>query len=151
MPDLKLIALDADDLSVISAHLQDAVLTVGDLAYVPSDHRFVAIANRFDWMSALQSGAAAAEDLKRRRAAIRIERVLRDSLQGIDLARKTQVLSLLAVSFETTAAPEGYVTLHFAEGGAVRLHVECIEASLTDLGAAWQADSKPQHPEPQQT
>ena len=35
MPDLKLIALDAEDLGVISAHLQDAVLRVGDMVYLP--------------------------------------------------------------------------------------------------------------------
>ena len=54
MADLKLIALDADDLAVISAHLQDAVLQVGDIAYLPKDKRFAAIANRFDWVDALQ-------------------------------------------------------------------------------------------------
>lgn len=151
MPDLKLIALDADDLSVVSAHLQDAVLTVGDLAYVPKDRRFVAIANRFDWMGALREGKTAATEFERRRAAVRFERVLGASVQGLDLSKKTQVLSLLAISFEPKTEPEGFIVLHFAEGAAVRLHVECIEAGLTDLGAAWQADSKPQHPETQDT
>ncbi len=49
MPELKLIALDADDLKVISAHLQDAVLRVGDIAYLPRERRFAALGNRFDW------------------------------------------------------------------------------------------------------
>ena len=52
MPDLKLIALDAEDLGVISAHLQDAVLRVGDMVYLPNEKRFVAMANRFDWAQA---------------------------------------------------------------------------------------------------
>lgn len=147
MPDLKLIALDSDDLSVISAHLQDAVLTVGDLAYVPKDGRFVAIANRFDWMSALREGRDADAEFERRRSAIRIERVQGARVQGMDLKQKSSVLSLLAVSYEATAAPAGYIILHFAGGAAVRLEVECIEVGLTDLGAAWEAETKPQHPE----
>jgi hypothetical protein len=148
MPDLKLIAFDAEDLAVISAHLQDAVLTVGDIAYVPKDRRFVALANRFDWMGALASGKAEAKEFSRRRAAVRIERVLGAQVQGLDLGDKRKVLSLLAISFEPVSAPEGHITLHFAEGAAVKLHVECIEAGLSDLGAAWEADAKPDHPEP---
>lgn len=151
MPDLKLIALDAEDLAVISAHLQDAVTTVGDLAYLPRDRRFVALANRFDWMDALRQGAGDKDAFNRRRAAIRFERVLGAQVQGLDLAEKGRALSLLAISFDATSLPAGHVTLHFSEGGAVRLQVECIEVGLTDLGAAWEAESKPQHPETHET
>ena len=147
MPDLKLIALDADDLSVISAHLQDAVTTVGDLAFVPKDKRFVAIANRFDWMGALREGKSDNAEFARRRSALRFERVQGASVQGIDLKQKALVLSLLAISFEETSAPAGFIILHFAGGAAVRLGVECIEVGMTDLGAAWEAENKPDHPE----
>jgi len=44
-------------------------------------------------------------------------------------------------------APEGHVILHFADGAAIRLHVECIEAEMQDLGPVWQAKSKPHHPD----
>jgi hypothetical protein len=144
MAELKLIALDADDLAVLSAHLQDAVLQVGDIAYLPKERRFAAVGNRFDWMAA---AAETAEGYARRRAALRFERVLGAQVQAIDLKKKSLVLSLLALTFEPTAAPEGYVTLHFADGGAIRLHVECIEAELKDLGPIWRVDFKPQHPD----
>ncbi len=65
-------------------------------------------------------------------------------------ANKSAVLALLAISFEPAEAPEGpegHVTLHFADGAAIRLHVECIEAELKDLGPVWQAKSKPRHPD----
>ena len=68
-------------------------------------------------------------------------------MQGIDLKNKSDVLSLLAIGFEPAEAPEGDVMLLFAEGRAIRLRVECIEAELQDLGAIWQATSKPQHPD----
>ena len=51
---LKLVALDEDDLKILSAHLQDAVLRMSDMAWVPSEHRFAAILNRFDWLAAVE-------------------------------------------------------------------------------------------------
>ena len=146
MSELKLIALDAEDLSVLSANLQDAVLRVADVAYLPREKRFAAIANRFDWATAEQGQGTYA----RRRAAVRFERVLGAQLHDIDLANREAVLALLAISFEPTEAPEGpegHVTLHFADGAAIRLHVECIEAELKDLGPVWHAKSKPRHPD----
>ena len=143
MSELKLIALDAEDLSVLSANLQDAVLRIADIAYMPREKRFAAIANRFDWATATDDKGTYA----RRRSAMRFERVLGAQLHGIDLGNKSAVLALLEISFEPTVAPEGHVTLHFADGAAIRLHVECIEAELKDLGPVWQAKSKPHHPD----
>jgi hypothetical protein len=48
---LKLAALDAEDLTVISAHLQDAVLNVADLTFLAAEHRFVLALRRFDWQA----------------------------------------------------------------------------------------------------
>jgi hypothetical protein len=144
---LKLIALDAEDLSIVSAHLQDAVLLVGDMVYQPRERRFVAIANRFDWALAANSEAETAKDFVRHRTAIRIERITAAKLQGIDLKAKQQTLALLAVEFHSTGpdTPDGDILLLFAGGGGIRLTVDCIEAQLEDLGAAWAAQSKPDH------
>jgi len=112
MADLKLIALDADDLAVISAHLQDAVLQVGDIAYLPKDKRFAAITNRFDWFNALQDGKSEKAEFARRRTALRFERVLSAQVQGIhgvtanatDLAGNTSSnSSALSVTIDTAA------------------------------------------------
>ncbi len=146
MGDLKLVAFDAEDLKVISAHLQDAVLQVGDMTYRPAEHRFAAITNRFDWASA--TGAHGHEpSLERRRTGLRFERVLEAKCQGMDLKSKRQTLELLAIQFEETEPPGGYITLFFAGGPAVRLKVECIEAEMRDLGAAWKTTRRPQHPD----
>jgi hypothetical protein len=144
---LKLIALDAEDLSVVSAHLQDAVLLVGDMVYQPRQRRFVAIANRFDWALATKNLGKPTSEFVRHRSAIRIERIRAAKLQGIDLRAKTQTLALLAVEFHSAGpeTPEGDILLLFAGGGGIRLTVECIEAQLEDLGAAWAARSKPDH------
>jgi hypothetical protein len=101
MDKLKLIALDGDDLKVVSAHLQDAVLKVGDMAFVPSERRFAAILNRFDWTSARTGGNATAPT--RRQTALRFERVLGAQVTGIDLKAGHEVLALLALQYEQTS------------------------------------------------
>jgi hypothetical protein len=147
MSSLKLIALDGEDLKVVSAHLQDAVLKVADMAFVPRERRFAAIMNRFDWTTAATDSKA--RGATRRQAALRFERVLGAQVSGIDLKAGHEVLELLAVQYDPIRPEdrEGYVTMVFAGGGAVRLRVECIEGELKDLGPAWQARAVPKHPD----
>ena len=142
---LKLLALDEQDLQVMSAHLQDAVLRVADIAYVPAEKRFAMIANRFDWESAGDGKAARKKGFRRRRSALRFERVLGAQLQGLEPNAKNAVLELLAVPYEVEDAPEGHITLVFAGDAAIRLHVECIEAEMRDLGPVWKTKLKPEH------
>jgi len=111
------------------------------MAYLPDEMRFAAIANRFDWETAVASD----EDFKRRRTGLRFERVKSARLAGIDLKQKDVVLALLAITFEPADEPSGALILHFAGGGAIRLDVECIEGELRDLGAAWATRTKPAH------
>jgi hypothetical protein len=149
MPELKLLAFDADDLAVISANLQDALMRVGDLVWLPAEQRFVAVSNRFDWVEALketgnEAGSPGAAYL-RRRSGLRFERVRGAQILGIDPRRKETILSLLAVSFEPGVPPAGSIVLRFANSSAIRLEVECIEAELKDLGPVWRAASMPKH------
>jgi Protein of unknown function (DUF2948) len=95
---LKLIALDAEDLSVVSAHLQDAVMLVGDMAYQPRERRFVAIASRFDWAQAAKIQNQTASGFVRHRSAIRIERIIAAKLQGIDLKEPKEPTHPRAIS-----------------------------------------------------
>jgi len=146
MTDLKLIAFDDEDLAVIAAHLQDAVLRVDDMAFVKSEQRFALVANRFDWSHAATQKPR--DDFIRRRTGLRIEHVRSAQVQGLDLTSKDLVLSLLTLTFAPSGGdddPRGTVTLTFAGGGAVRLAVDCVEAGMTDLGGAWSTPHKPGH------
>ncbi|WP_018389168.1 DUF2948 family protein [Ancylobacter sp. FA202] len=157
MAGLKLIALDSEDLAVLSVHLQDAVVALGDMTFLPKEQRFVLLANRFDWEKAIQAeamaeidapigaAAAAAGPCVRRRAGLRFERVLGARVRGLDLKKKQGVLNLLALTFEEIEAPSGTVTFLFSGGGEVQLDVECLEAGLEDLGPAWDAKGTPCH------
>jgi hypothetical protein len=139
---LKLVALDEDDLKILSANLQDAVLRMSDMAWVPSEHRFAAILNRFDWLAAVEGEGS---HLRRCRCALRFDRVKRAQVQNIKPGEPSAFAELLAVTYEQAQPPSGYITLYFAGGGAVRLEVECIEGELCDLGVAWKTVIKPQH------
>lgn len=144
---LRLIALDEDDLQVISAHVQDSVMLVADMEFFARDNRFVTLLNRFDWEDALEGGEKAKKSYRRRRTGLHFNRVLSVQTQNIRVAAKEAVLELLAIKFDVSEAPAGHITLVFAGGGAVRLEVECIEAQLSDLGPAWETVSKPEHSE----
>jgi hypothetical protein len=142
MDDLKFIALDHDDLSVVSTHLQDAVVKVADIVWLPKDMRLVVGLNRFDWEATLDPSPK----YQRRRAALRFDRVLACKCRQVTSADKEAVLNLLAVEFDQADPPAGVVTLTFSGGAALRLEVECLEAELADLGATWTTTTCPGHP-----
>lgn len=140
MTDLKLLALDEEDLSVISAHVQDAVVRVEDMGQVRTDKRFALIMNRYAWDAT--GGPAKGQ---RRRAALHFDRVQGVKATGIDMNAREGVLELLSIGFEPAEKPSGWIDLIFAGGGTIRLEVECIEARLSDLGGVWAAKGRPQH------
>lgn len=142
MTDLKLLALDRDDLAIVSAHVQDAVVRVGDMGFARADRRFALLMNRYAWEAEGKSGPRHGS---RKRAALHFNDVTAVAASGIDLDKKDGMLDLLAVDFTETEAPAGEVTLNFAGGGAIRLAVDCLEARLMDLGAAWAAKARPSH------
>jgi hypothetical protein len=141
MDPLKLVALDADDIEVVSTHLQDAVIKAADIHWRPSENRVVVGLNRFDW----EAASGTAPEFRRRRAALRFERVLACKCRNLDAVQKDQVLNLLAVEFNAKDQPAGVVTLIFSGGGALRLEVECLEVELADLGPCWSTDCCPEH------
>jgi len=126
----KLIALDADDLAVISAHVQDAAVSVGDIIWRQSDKRLVVGMSRLDWDQTI-SGEVTPRRLV---SALRFDRVLACKSRNIDLDTPDIALELLGLEFHAAEPPDGSVVLIFAGGGALRLDVECLECELADLG-----------------
>ncbi len=137
---LRLIALDDEDLAVISAHLQDSILRVGDMVYLPQEQRFVLALNRFDWLAATCGGAP-----KRAQAGLHFEKVRKVSLQGFRQDRPDDILNLLHIEFIPGDSPSGEVALLFSGGCALRLKVECLEARMADIGPRWRARHAPGH------
>lgn len=141
MTDLKLLALDTEDLEVISTHVQDAVVRVADMGYARGDRRFALLMNRFDW----ETGQGRRDKGQRKRAALHFDAVQSVVTNGFDPNSAEGVLALLAITFKSIDGPAGIIALSFAGGATVRLGVECLEARLSDLGSAWAAAAKPAH------
>jgi hypothetical protein len=135
---LRLLAEDAEDLSVIAAAVQDAVGKIGDIRYEAPARRLTLVLNRFRW----EKGGRAGE---RVRAGLQFGAVL--SVQARKLRRDAPdaVVELLTIAFEPGEVPGGAITLSFAGGGDMRLEVECIDVALADVSEPWPAKRKPAH------
>jgi Protein of unknown function (DUF2948) len=135
---LRLLAEDADDLAVMSAALQDAVIRVGDITFESKARRLTLGLNRFRW-EAPNGG--------RVRSGLQLAGVL--SLQARKIRRDAPeaVLELLAMAFDPGDNPGGVVTLSFAGGGDLRATVECLEAVLADVSPSWPTQRTPKHDE----
>jgi hypothetical protein len=137
-----LTAEDAEDLEIISAQLQDAVAQVKDFVWLPKSRRFAALVNRFKWETAQQSRSANL----RVRSRLVFDRV--SSVKSFRIRRDPDaVASLLAISFAAGIKddPSGTIELVFSGGGVIRLEVECIDATLTDVSGEWAALGRPDH------
>ncbi|OLP58232.1 hypothetical protein BJF93_06315 [Xaviernesmea oryzae] len=144
MDALKLMALDEEDLAVISAHVQDAVFKLEGIAYRPSNGHFTLVLNRFVWEKALRS----AKTFERRRAAITFKRVRAVRSLNLDRQDTEAVHVLLAIRFDKAGeGPDGTVELLLAGGATIALDVECIELQLAETGGAWETSSRPRHDE----
>jgi hypothetical protein len=125
-------AVDTDDLQVMSALLQDALLPISDMAYVKDENRFVMAVNRYRWDRQ--------RDPSRTHALVSISHVEEVQWRGIERRRPDQMLALLGVTYN-----ENFVQLEFSGSGSVRLRVTELDCSLQDLGDSWPAMVMPSH------
>jgi hypothetical protein len=144
---LKLLALDADDLLVVSAHVQDSVLLSSQIDYSPKKQLLFVPLNRFAW-EAPSARRLLFKKYQRRRSLLHFSRVRGIRSNLVNRSDEMEAKTLLSITFEPSVAeddPGGHIKLDFGGGGGLILDVECIEAQLSDLGSAWTASSKPQH------
>ena len=133
---LRLLAEDAEDLAIVAAATQDAVMQIGDIRYEPGVRRLTLLANRYRW----EVGRG-----ERVRTALQVGSVL--GVQGRKLRRgaKTAVVNLLDIAFEPGEAPGGALMFTFAGGGDLRVSVECIDVIMADVSTAWPSTRAPGH------
>lgn len=143
MDSLKLLALDAEDLAVVSAHLQDAVFKTEGLSYDARHGIFSVVVNRFVWEKAARGG----KGFERRRAVVAFKRVNAVRSIGVDRRDRDAVYSLLALRFaQKGKGPDGTLELLMSGEASIALDVECVEVQLADTGGAWETSLKPRHP-----
>ena len=135
---IRLAATDAEDLQVLSARLQDAVVKLKNLVWMPKKRRFAAVLNRLQW----ESGGKT-----RVRSGLHFDGVLKVQSHNVKLGAGEAVVSVLAINFTPAGGedPGGVVEIVLAGGGAIRLTVECIDAGLADMSGPWAAIGTPDH------
>src|SRR5437016_2249919 len=119
----KLIALDEDDLAVISAHVQDARVLISHIVWRQNEKRVVIALERVDLDKELDGERQAARLV----SALRFDRVLSVQARNVDMSNSQAAIELIGVEFTATSAPSGVVTLLFSGRVAMRLEVECLE------------------------
>jgi hypothetical protein len=157
---LKLRAEDQEDLQVISAVLQDALVAVGDMSFLKDERRFVLVANRFCWEDA--NSDAIPEDIdpegdedvdpkdesetgyERVHCGLCFEAVTGVKVRGIDRHDTGRILELLALTTEDEGGPA--VRLIFSGDAEILLRMERIEARMEDLDEHWPTAFRPKHP-----
>lgn len=150
---LKITARDAEDLTVVSAFLQDALIPLNEMRYLAQERRFILVANRFRWERAASGNSTPSAigdasfdsdedfgDLQRINCGICIDRVLAVRSRGIDQDRPDEFLSLLSLQLDG-----GNLNLLFAGGGVIQLDVETLALYMCDLGTAWPTQWRPEH------
>jgi hypothetical protein len=156
---LKLSARDAEDLQVIAAFCQDALVPLSEMAYLADERRFVLVLNRFRWDRApggegQTTGAPAApqqdapfleEDdagpvYERVLCGLTFENVTAVHSRSIDLRKRQEILAMLTIQYEP-----GTVLLLFAGGGAIKLEVSDMRCFLEDFGPSWPTRRRPSH------
>ena len=143
---LKLKAQDKDDLTIISAYLQDAVTVVGDFSYSPKTRIFAVMLNRYVWENHKSSqDGDGNKNCHRIRTGCHFENVIKVTSQNIEQKDKKHILELLAI--ESEELENGYmaIDLIFAGDEVIRLEAELIEASMQDIGEPYAAACHPKH------
>ena len=145
-PALKLRAEDADDLAVLSACLQDALVAVRDLGYFAGEQNFIFVANRFRWESGL-GPMPGEEGHQRVLCAVTFSTVAGVSYRGFRRADEDRILCLLAIRSEPGGPGSAAILLEFAGAAAIRLDTSRILCRARDLGEPWPTPWRPRHDE----
>ena len=141
-------AEDAEDLSVISMLVQDAVLPATEITWRPSERRFALLVNRFRWEDE-PAARRRGRQVERVQSLLVVDNVMGVASQGVRKDDPDVILSVLSVAFEAGEDPSGYVVLTMAGDGAIRLSVEALDVTLKDVTRPYAAPSSrtPSHPD----
>jgi len=139
---LRLIAKTEEDLSVVSAHLQDSIASVFDIANLKKNKIFLMQLNRFMWED-VERGIFRKN--KRIRTVLKFENVLEVHSKNINQLKKDKFLDFLAI--ESSSMPDNNYEMRiiFAGDSMIKVISEVIEVTLDDQGDAWDTKNKPKH------
>ena len=139
---LKLIARTEEDLRVVSAHLQDSIVSVADIANLKKNKIFLMQLSRFMWED-VEKGVFRKN--KRIRTILKFENVMNVFSRNINQVKKDKFLDFLAIESNVTPDKNYEMKITFAGDAMIRIISEVIEVTLDDQGVAWDTKNKPKH------
>ncbi|MDC0472899.1 DUF2948 family protein [Pelagibacteraceae bacterium] len=139
---LKLIAYSQEDLSVLSAHLQDSIVPIADIAHLKKNNIFLLQLNRFMWED-VEKGVFRKN--KRVRTILKFDNVISVSAKNINQKNNSRFLDFLAIECNTLKDSTHEITLIFSGDNVIKVNSEVIEVTLDDQGTPWESKTKPKH------
>jgi len=139
---LKLIGKNQEDLKVVSAYLQDSIVTVQDIVFLKKNRTFIMLVNRFMWED-VEKGVFRKN--KRIRCAVKFENVLNVKSKNINQKNKNKFLECLAIKSIFDSDDIYKIKFFFAGNGAITINAETIELVMNDLGRPWDVKHFPKH------
>ena len=139
---LKLIAKTEEDLRVVSAHLQDSIASISDIANLKKNKIFLMQLNRFMWED-VEKGVFRKN--KRIRTILKIENVMSVNSKNISQTNKDKFLDFLAIETKLKSNNNYELKLIFSGDSIIKIEVEVIEITLDDQGEPWDTKNKPKH------
>ena len=139
---LRLMAKNQEDLKVISAYLQDSIVTIKDMVFLKQNRNFIMIVSRFMWED-VEKGIF--RQSKRIRCAVKFEEVLQVKTQNINQKNKKELLECLAIKCSLTSEAIYKIKIFFAGDNVITIISETIEVIMHDLGKSWNVKHIPVH------
>lgn len=145
---LRLKAYDPQDLEILSALCQDAVVPMGEISYDAGQRRFAMLLNRFRWED-VDRAAKRSRPVERVQSVLLFDDVMSAKSSGVSAVDKDTIISVLAVTFKASDDGTGAIEITLAGDGDILLGVEALDATLKDVTRPYIAPSKkqPDHPE----
>ena len=139
---LRLLATSDEDLRIIAAHLQDAILTVKDAANLKKNRIFLIQLNRFMWED-VEKGVFRKN--KRIRTVLKFENAISVLSKNINIKNNESFLDFLTIESNLLPDKSYEIKLIFSGNSVIKIKAEVIDVTLDDQGASWESKTQPKH------
>ena len=139
---LKLLATSEEDLRIISAHLQDAIVSVSEVANLKKNRIFLMQLNRFMWED-VEKGVFRKN--KRIRTVLKFDNVVNVSSKNIVQKKTSRFLDFLTIETKLLTDKSYEIKIIFSGDSVIKITTEVIDATLDDQGSPWESKTKPKH------
>ena len=139
---LKLLATSDEDLRIVSAHLQDAIVSIQDIANLKKNRIFLIQLNRFMWED-VEKGVFRKN--KRIRTILKFDNVISVLSKNINIKKNKNFLDFLTVESNLLPDKSYEIKLIFSGDAVIKIKAEVIDVTLDDQGYSWESKTQPKH------